>query len=93
MDYLVYILECSDKSLYTGFTTDIERRVKEHSEGKRGAKSIRGKLPIKLVYTEKFSTISEALKRESEIKGWRREKKLKLIDTAPALRSVATKRG
>lgn len=80
MDYFVYIVECSDKSLYTGFTTDIKRRISQHNLKKGGAKSIRGKLPVTLVYSEKFETINSALKRELEIKSWSRVKKIKLIE-------------
>ncbi|MBP6913843.1 MAG: GIY-YIG nuclease family protein [Candidatus Levybacteria bacterium] len=79
MNYFVYIVECSDKSLYTGFTTDIKRRISQHNLKKGGAKSIRGKLPVTLVYSEKFETINDALKRESEIKSWPRAEKIKLI--------------
>lgn len=79
MIYFVYIVECTDHSLYTGFTTDLDRRVHEHNNSKLGAKSIKGKLPVKLIYHEKFETKSEALKREYEIKQFKREEKLKLI--------------
>ncbi|HMS23105.1 MAG TPA: GIY-YIG nuclease family protein [Candidatus Levybacteria bacterium] len=79
MNYFVYIVECSDKSLYTGFTTDIKRRISQHNLKKGGAKSVRGKLPVTLVYFEKFETINDALKRESEIKSWPRAEKIKLI--------------
>lgn len=79
MNYFVYIVECSDKSLYTGFTTDIKRRISQHNLKKGGAKSVRGKLPVTLVYSEKFETINDALKRESEIKSWPRAEKIKLI--------------
>lgn len=76
--HFVYILECSDATLYTGYTTEPERRVKEHNEG-RGAKYTRGRGPVKLVYLEGFSDKSEAVKREKEIKKLPREKKLSLI--------------
>ncbi len=86
--YYVYIVRCSDNSLYTGFTSNIEKRVKEHNTSIRGAKSIKGKLPVKLVYSEGYSSMGEALRRENEIKSWSRNKKLALInkDNAPALR-------
>jgi len=80
--YFIYMVECSDGSLYTGFTVDIARRVLQHNESKLGAKSVKGKLPVKLVYSENFLTKSEALKREHEIKGWSRVKKQKLIKLA-----------
>ncbi len=86
MAYFVYILECSDGSFYTGFTTNIDRRIREHNLKKGGAKSIRGKLPVRLAYSEEFETINEALKREAEIKGWSRSKKKVLIDAALALK-------
>jgi len=76
--YYLYLLECKDKSIYTGITTDIQRRFKEHSLGKGGAYT-RSKKVKKVLYTEQFKTRSEALKRELEIKGWRRKKKLSLI--------------
>ena len=74
----IYILECSDKSLYCGWTDDIEKRVKTHNEGK-GAKYTKARLPVKLVYFEDFSTKSEAMKREVAIKKMNRKDKLKLI--------------
>ena len=76
--YYVYLIECKDKTLYTGITTDVQRRFKEHSLGKGGAYT-RSKKVKKVLYTEQFKTRSEALKRELEIKGWRRKKKLSLI--------------
>lgn len=79
MNY-VYILMCKDNTLYTGWTNCLERRVKVHNEGK-GAKYTRGRLPVKLVYFEEFSTKSEALKREFEIKKMSRKEKILLIET------------
>ena len=76
--YYVYLIECQDKTLYTGITTDIQRRFKEHSSGKGGAYT-RSKKVKKVLYTEKYNTRSEAQKREFEIKSWRRGKKLNLI--------------
>jgi len=75
----VYIVECNDGSLYTGYTTDIERRVKTHNEG-RGAKYTRPRLPVILVYSERFSDISSAMSREYEIKQLTRKQKLALIN-------------
>lgn len=77
-EYFVYILECKDKSLYTGYTTDPRRRLYEHNEGK-GAKYTRSRRPVKMVYLEKFSSLSQALKREYSIKQLDRNKKLLLI--------------
>ena len=82
MSWHVYIVKCSDSSLYTGITTNVTRRVIEHNNSKLGAKSLKGKRPVTLVYTESYSTQSEARKREAAIKQWKRENKLKLIEKA-----------
>ena len=74
----VYILECSDRSLYTGWTTDVEERVQTHNSG-QGAKYTRSRLPVKLVYFEEVDCRSAALKREAAIKKLSREKKILLI--------------
>ena len=79
MAWFVYVALCADKSLYTGITTDIKRRFTEHKKG-TGAKYTRAKRIIKIIYKENQKTRSSALKREMEIKGWNREKKLKLIN-------------
>ncbi|PJE64162.1 MAG: endonuclease [Candidatus Ryanbacteria bacterium CG10_big_fil_rev_8_21_14_0_10_43_42] len=78
--YYVYIIECMDGSLYTGFTTDPARRFKEHEAG-MGSKYTGVHRPRKLVHTESFSTRSLAMKREAEIKSWPRGKKVALIMT------------
>jgi len=78
MGWFLYIVLCSDNSLYTGITTDLERRIKEHN-GKVGSKSLLGKLPVRLVHTEIFLDRSSASKRESEIKKLSREEKLELV--------------
>lgn len=80
MKWFVYIVQCSDGSLYTGTSNDVVRRIWQHNN-KVGAISVRGKLPVKLVYQEEFLSRSDAAKREIEIKGWRREKKLVLVNT------------
>ncbi len=74
-----YILKCSDNSFYTGYTTDLENRLKTHNEG-LGAKYTRGRLPVQLVYYETFETKSEALKREIAIKKLTKSQKEKLIE-------------
>ena len=79
MSYYLYILECEDKTLYTGITTDVKRRFKEHKEG-RGGHYTSSRRVKKVIYTEQLLTRSDALKRESEIKGWNRAKKLSLIN-------------
>lgn len=79
MAWIVYILKCADGSLYTGITTDINRRLKEHNDGK-GAKSVLGKRPVEVAYSEKAKNQITAAKREREIKGWSRQKKLLLVN-------------
>ena len=75
----IYIVECSDGSYYTGYTTDVERRLKEHNAGE-GAKYTRGRLPVKLRHQESFENRSLAQKREYQIKQLPRSKKEELID-------------
>jgi putative endonuclease len=76
--WYLYIVKCSDSSLYTGITTNIENRLRQHNAG-LGAKSIKGRLPVSLVHSELYNSHSEALKREAEIKSWERKDKLKLV--------------
>lgn len=78
-DWLVYILECSDSTLYTGITNDLEKRLEQHNNGKDGAKYTRVRRPVKCVYTELQGNRSEATKREFAIKKTSRVEKLKLI--------------
>ena len=75
----VYILECADKSLYTGVTNDLDRRLREHLSGK-GGRYTRAKKALEVKFTEKHGSRSEAMKREKEIKTWSRKKKLALIN-------------
>jgi predicted GIY-YIG superfamily endonuclease len=82
MSYWVYIAKCADGTLYTGMTTDVEKRAKTHNSGK-GAKYTRSRLPITIVYKEQCADKSAALKREREIKGFKRAEKVKLIEDAP----------
>ena len=77
--YYVYLLECCDKTLYCGYTTDIAKRVAKHNQGK-GAKYTKGRLPVSLVYKESYNSKTEALKREYNIKQLSRERKLALIE-------------
>ena len=79
----VYILKCSDDSLYVGCTTDLARRLDQHNHSKRGAHYTKIRRPVVLVYSERLPTLAEARKREAEIKRWRREKKLELIAQGP----------
>jgi putative endonuclease len=77
MNY-TYILRCSDDTFYTGWTNDIEKRVKAHNDGK-GAKYTKPRRPVELVYVEEFDDKIDAMKREAAIKKLRREEKIKLI--------------
>lgn len=76
--WFVYILLCADNSLYTGYSDDPEARFLDHKNGK-GAKYTRSHKPLKIIYTEQFITKSEAMKREIEIKSWRKKKKIKIL--------------
>lgn len=77
--YFVYIVECADNTLYVGYTTNIERRIRAHNTLTSGARYTKIRRPVKLVYEESFQTKSEALKREYEIKQLRRMQKIALI--------------
>lgn len=79
MIYFVYILKCADDSLYVGCTNNLEKRIKQHNNSKWGAHYTKIRRPVKLIYTENFKILIEARRREKEIKGWRREKKLNLV--------------
>jgi len=76
--YYLYILRCRDGSLYTGITTDLDRRLAEHQAG-TASHYTNAKGAMKIVYSEKHADRSSASKRESEIKSWPRQKKLNLI--------------
>lgn len=80
MNY-TYIVECKDKTLYTGWTNDLQKRIKTHNDGK-GAKYTKSRLPVRLVYYEVYETKQEAMRREYEIKQLTREQKKKLIEKA-----------
>ena len=82
MNWQVYIIRCSDGSLYTGITLDIVRRVAQHG-GRKGARYFRGRRPEAVVYLEDGHTRSSASRRESQIKRLRRAQKLRLIRSAP----------
>lgn len=80
--YWVYIIECSDRSLYTGITTNVERRFAQHQKG-AGGRYTRAKQAVRVAYREQHPDRSSALKREAEIKRWPRQHKLDLIRSAP----------
>lgn len=77
-DHWVYVVECADESFYTGYTTDVERRVEEHNRGE-GAKYTRGRTPVRLVYAEAFESKAAAMSREHEIKSLSRAAKAALV--------------
>lgn len=80
MPYVVYILVCSDHSLYVGCTNNLDKRLKQHNHSKNGAHYTKLRRPVNLVYKEEFGSLGEARRREAEIKSWRREKKIILIN-------------
>lgn len=80
-EHYVYVLRCADDTFYTGYTTDVERRVEEHQAG-RGAKYTRGRTPVELLHVESYETRSEAMSREYEIKQLSRADKKQLIGTS-----------
>jgi putative endonuclease len=78
-DYFVYILKCSDDSYYVGITNNLEKRINEHQSGMiRGYTSSR--LPIRLVFSERFTDVNQAIRLEKQLKGWSRKKKEALIN-------------
>lgn len=87
--HYVYVLECGDGSLYTGYTTDVDRRVAEHAAGD-GAKYTRGRRPVELVHVESFDSKSAALSREHAIKSLSRGAKERLVAAAPRVASENT---
>lgn len=78
--YYTYMVRCNDGTLYTGYTTNMERRLFEHNESTKGAKYTRARRPVKLIYFEEFPTHSEACKREAQIKKMKRHEKEQLIN-------------
>ncbi len=77
--WYVYVVECADRSLYTGIATDVQRRLEEHNEGKAAAKYTRARRPVTLAYVESAASRADAAKREAAIKKLRRNAKLALI--------------
>ena len=88
----MYILLCADGSFYTGSTNNLHIRIAEHQAGE-GANYTRKRLPVELVYYEEFDRVSDAFYREKQVQGWRREKKLALIEGRhEELKELAKKR-
>ena len=79
--YYLYIIKCADKTLYTGITTDLKRRIVEHNSTKLGAKYTSSRRPVKIVYSKKFKNRSTASREESLIKKLKRVDKLKFISS------------
>lgn len=79
--YYLYIAECSDETLYTGITTNLERRIKEHNFSQKGSKYIMARRPSKIVFSKKFEDRSSASKEEGRIKKLTREEKLTIINS------------
>lgn len=77
--YYLYILKCSDKTLYTGITVDLERRVNEHNSSKLGAKYTKARRPVELIYFKEFHNRVTASREEARIKSLTRKEKLEII--------------
>ncbi|MFC7074892.1 GIY-YIG nuclease family protein [Haloarcula halophila] len=77
--HYTYVVRCSDGTFYTGYTTDVQRRVAEHDAGD-GAKYTRGRTPVELVHVEGFESRSAAMSREHQIKQFSRDRKEELVD-------------
>ena len=77
--YYLYILQCADKTLYSGITVDLDRRIAEHNDSKLGSKYTRTRRPVKLVYSKKYKNRSTASRAEAEVKKLSRKGKLELI--------------
>jgi putative endonuclease len=77
--YYLYILECVDATLYTGITTDLDRRIEEHNTSNRAAKYTRSRRPVRLIYSKRFRTRSKASQEEARIKKFSREQKLRFV--------------
>lgn len=85
--YYLYILECADKTLYTGITTDLKRRIVEHNDTKLGAKYTSSRQPVKLVYSKKFKNRSLASKEEARIKKLKKPQKQELIKKSQKIKT------
>lgn len=78
--WVMYVLECSDFTLYTGITTDISRRINEHNMTSKGAKYTRSRRPVSVIYTEEFENRSSATRAELRFKKLTRKQKLEIIN-------------
>ena len=91
-DWYVYIVRCRDGNLYTGIATDVERRMADHL-GNKGAKYLRGRGPLKLVFTKKVGEKGRALKLEHQVKRLPRQKKEALIKTGAGIEALLSSNG
>ena len=87
--FSLYILRCANGSLYTGIATDVKKRLAEHESGPRGAKYLRGKGPLEVVFTEEVGDRAEASRLEHQVKKLSRAQKLRLIEGRCALAELA----
>ena len=87
--FYVYMLQCVDQSLYTGYTVNLRRRLDQHRCGK-GSAYVRSRMPFQLVYQEIFQTRQAAMQREAEIKQWSRKRKLVLLESVKRSGSMRT---
>ena len=92
MNWIVYIIEASDHSLYTGITTDLDRRFRQHVSGKGGAKYFRGRKAISVKFSEEHATRSAASQREAQIKKLCRSDKIKLIEATEDMKPRDSRR-
>lgn len=90
MSFYFYLARCSDGSLYAGSCTKIQEREATHNESK-GAKYTAERLPVKIVFFEEFETLTLAMRREKQVKGWRREKKERLAAGRHPTKEKSTK--
>lgn len=88
-DWFVYMLRCADNSLYTGITTDVERRIMEHNAKKSVTRYTRARQPVEMVYQEQVETRSDAGKREAQIKKLKKVEKEALVATFAKLKLSA----
>ncbi|MCK4826488.1 GIY-YIG nuclease family protein [bacterium] len=77
--FFVYILECRDKTYYTGYTNDLEKRLKEHNNNKRGAKYLRSRRPVRVVWQKEYKYLCYAMRAEYKIKQLNRRQKVLLV--------------
>ena len=81
MSFFVYFVECSDKTIYCGFTNNLQTRISDHNNSNKGAKYTRTRRPVVLVYFEEFESKNDALKREHFLKSLTRREKIKIIES------------